>query len=76
MNGCALDITTTDLNSNIPCVYRETPLGYLVHLRKTLWSSCLEKYTENRILGDYYTCTLVVYHELHLLDNPGERPTI
>ena len=34
----------------------------------------LEPYTENNIQGDYYACTLEVYHEWHLLDNPGERP--
>ena len=76
VNGCALDNTTTDLSSHVPCVYRETPLGYLIYLRKSLWPSFLEPYTENIIWGDYYTRTLVVYRELHLLDNPGERPTI
>ena len=76
MNNCALDITTTDLSSYVPWVYRETPLGYPVHLRKNLWPSCVEKYTEKSIHGDYYAGTLVVYRELHLLDNPGERPTI
>ena len=74
MNGCALDITTTDLSSHVPCVYRETPLGYLIFLRKSLWLSCLEPYTKNNIQGDYYARTLVVYHEWHLLDNPSERP--
>ena len=69
------DNTTTNLSSHVPCVYQETPLGYLVHMRKTLWTSCLEQYTENNIQGDYYTRTLVVYRELHLLDNPSERPT-
>ena len=74
MNGCALDNITTDLSSHIPCVYRETPLGYLIYLRKTLWPSCLEPYTKKSIQGDYYACTLEVYHEWHLLDNLGERP--
>ena len=35
--------------------------------------SCLEPYTENSIRGDYYAHTLEVYHEWHLLDNPGEK---
>ena len=74
VNGCALDITTIDLSSHVPCVYRETPLGYLIYLRKSLWSSYLEPYTENSIQGDYYTRTLEVYREWNLLDNPGERP--
>ena len=51
-------------------------LGYPIHLRKALWPSCVEQYTENNIQGDYYAGNLVVYHELHLLDNPGERPVI
>ena len=74
--GYALDNTTTDLSSHVPCVYRETPLGYLIYLRKSLWPSFLEPYTENNIRGDYYARTLVVYHELQLLDNPDERPNI
>ena len=74
MNGYALNNTTTDLSSHVPCVYQETPLGYLIYLRKALWSSCLEPYNENNILGDYYTRTLEVYREWHLLDNSGERP--
>ena len=73
MNGYALDNTTTDLSSHVPCVCRETPLGYLIHLRKSLWSSFLEPYTENKIQGDYYARTLEVYREWHLLDNPSER---
>ena len=73
MNGCALDINT-DLSSHVPCVYRETPLGYPIYLRKSLWSSCVEKYIENNIWGDYYTCTPVVHRKWHLLENPGERP--
>ena len=76
MNGCALDNTTTDLSSHVPCVYQETPLGYPDHLIKKLWSSCVDQYTENNIQGDYYAHTHEVYRELHLLDNPGERPTI
>ena len=72
--GYALDNTTTDLSSHVPCVYRETPLGYLIYLRKALWPSCLDPYTKNSIWGDYYTCTHEVYHEWYLLDNPGERP--
>ena len=72
VNNCALDNTTTNLSSHVPCVYQETPLGFLVQLRKTIWLSCLEKYTKNNIWGDYYACTSVVYHKLHLLDNPGE----
>ena len=71
MNGCALDNTTTDLISHVPCVYQETPLGYPVHMRKTLWPYCLEKYTENNIQGDYYARTLEVYREWRLLNNPG-----
>ena len=74
MNGYALDSTTTDLISHVPCVYRETPLGYLIHPRKALWPTWLEPYTENNIWEDYYTHTLEVYHEWHLLDNLGERP--
>ena len=73
VNGYALDNTTTDLSSHVPCVYWETPLGYLIHLRKSLCPSCLEPYTENNIQRDYYARTLEVYHEWHLLDNPGER---
>ena len=65
--GYALYNTTTDSSSHIPWVYRETPLGYLIHLRKSLWPSCLEPYTENNIWGDYYARTLEVYHEWHLL---------
>ena len=42
-------------------------------MRKSLWSSCLEPYTEKNIQGYYYARTLEVYHEWHLLDNPGER---
>ena len=76
MNGCALDNTTIDLSFHVPCVYRENPLGYLDHLRKSLWPSCVEQYTENNIQGDYYARTLVVYRELHLLENHGERLTI
>ena len=76
MESCALDNATTDLSSHVPHVYWETLLGLLFQLRKTLWSSCLEKYTENRIQGDYYAHTPEVYCELHLLDNPSERPTI
>ena len=72
--GYALDNTTTNSSSHIPWVYRETPLGYLIYLRKSLWSSCLEPYTKNSIQGDYYACTLEVYREWHLLDNPSERP--
>ena len=72
MNGCALDITTTDLNSHVPCVYWETPLGCLIYLRKALWLSCLEPYTENKIWGYYYACALEVYHDLHLLDGPTD----
>ena len=70
----ALGITTTDLSSHVPCVYRETPLGYLIYLRKALWPYFLDPYTENNIWGDYYAHILVVYREWHLLDNPGERP--
>ena len=44
--GYTLENTTTDLSSHVLCVYRETPLGYLIHLRKSLWSSFLEPYTE------------------------------
>ena len=66
--------TTTDLSSHVPCIYRETPLGYLIHLRKSLWPSCLEPYTKNNIHGDYYTRTLKVYHKWNLPDNPSERP--
>ena len=73
MNGCALDSTTTDLSSHVPRLYQETPLGYLIYLRKALWPSCLEPYTENNIRGDYYACSLEIYREWHLLDNPGER---
>ena len=29
MDGCALDITTMDLNSHVPCIYREDLLGFL-----------------------------------------------
>ena len=76
MNGCALDNTTTNLSSHVPCVYWETPLGYPDHLRKTLWSSCVEKYTKKKIQGGYYARTPKVYHKLDLLDNPSERPTI
>ena len=72
--GYALDNTTTNLISHVPWVYWETPLGYLIHLRKSLWPSCSEPYTKNNIQGDYYTRTLEVYHEWHLVDNPGERP--
>ena len=56
--------------TTLPCVYRETPLGYLIHMRKDLWPSFLEPYTENNIRGDYYACTLEEYREWHLLDNP------
>ena len=76
MNGYALDSTTTNLRSHVPCVYWETPLGFLVQLRKTLWSSYLEQYIENNIQGDYYTHALEVYHKFHVLNNPGERQTI
>ena len=76
MNGCALDNNTIDLSSHLPCIYQETPLGYPIYMRKSLWSSCVDKYAENNIQGDYYARTLVVYCELHLLENPGERPTI
>ena len=74
--GYGLDSTTINLSSHVPWVYRETPLGYLIYLRKSLWTSCVEQYTKNNILGDYYARNLVVYRALHLLDNPGERPTI
>ena len=74
MNDYALDNTTTDLSSHVPCVYQETPVGYLIYLRKALWPSCLEPYTKKNIQGDYYAHTLEVYHEWHLLDNPGQRP--
>ena len=40
VDACTLDITTTDLSSHVPCVYRETLLGFLYYLRKSLWSSC------------------------------------
>ena len=76
MNSCALDITTTNLSSHVPYVYWETPLRFLIQPRKTLWPSCLEKYTKNDIQGDYYARVLEVYRELHLLDSLGERPTI
>ena len=75
MYGYALD-NTTDSISHVPLVYWETPLGSLIHLRKSLWMSFLEPYTENNIRGDYYARTLDLYHELHLLANLGERPTI
>ena len=67
VDGCALDNTTTDLSSHVSCVYQETPLGYLIYLRKALWLSRLDPYTENNIRGDYYARTLEVYHEWHLL---------
>ena len=73
MKYCVLENTTTNLSSHVPCVYRETPLGYLIYLRKSLWSSYLEPYTKNNIRKDYYACTLEVYHEWHILDNPSER---
>ena len=73
MDGCALDNTTTDLSTHLPCVYRETTLGYLIHMRKALWLSYLEPYTKNNIRGDYYAHTLEVYREWHLLGNPSER---
>ena len=76
MNSCALDNTTTDLSSHVPCVYRETPLGYPDHLRKSIWPSYVEQYTENNIQRDYYACTPEVYRELHLLYNLGERSAI
>ena len=60
MDGCALDNTTTDLRSHVPCVYWETLLGFLVQLRKTLWPSCLEKYIEKKNRGDYYARTLSI----------------
>ena len=72
--GYALDNTATDSISHVPWVYQETPLGYLIYLRKALWPSCLDPYTENNIWGDYYACTLEVYREWHRLDNPSERP--
>ena len=50
-----------------------TPLGYHVHLRKTLCPYYVEQYTENNIWGDYFACTLEVYREWHRLDNPSER---
>ena len=37
MNGYALDITTTDLSSHVPCVYRETLLGILKPSELSFW---------------------------------------
>ena len=60
VDGFLLNNTTTNLSSHIPCIYRETLLGFLVQLRKTLWPSCLEQYTEKNTQGDYYACTLSI----------------
>ena len=45
-------------------------------MRKALWSSCLDPYTENSIQGDYYARALEVYREWHFIDTPGERPDV
>ena len=52
LNGCALDNTNTDLSSHVPCVYRETLLGFPKPSKKILMAVLLEQYTENNTRGD------------------------
>ena len=58
-NDCALDNTTMDLISHVPCVYWETLLGFLYHLRKSLWSSCWSNIVRTTLRDQLRTCCLV-----------------
>ena len=73
VNGCALDSTTTDLSSHVSCVYRETLLGFLIQLRKTLWPSSLEKYIKKSTRGDYYARTLSISGDPTRIPCPSEK---
>ena len=59
-NNCALDNTTTEWSSHVPCVYRETLLGILRPCEHSPLTVLSSQYTKNNIWGDYYTCIVQV----------------